>query len=155
MKITFTVIGKNNEQFINDACKMYLQRIEKFYKIGIKVIQLKEKQKKADVIKTNESKLILNAFKNADCNILLDENGKTFTSINFANFMQQQFNLSYKHIQFFVGGAYGFSEEVYKNAKHKISLSDMTFSHQIIRIMFLEQLYRAISIIHHLPYHNE
>ena len=87
--------------------------------------------------------------------ILLDERGKIFSSIGFSEFIQGQMNQGQKQLVFVIGGAYGFSEEVYKKASYKISLSEMTFSHQLIRIVFMEQMYRAMTILNNHPYHHE
>jgi 23S rRNA (pseudouridine1915-N3)-methyltransferase len=86
---------------------------------------------------------------------LLDERGKTFSSIGFSEFIQGQMNQGQKQLVFVIGGAFGFSEEVYKKASYKISLSEMTFSHQLIRIVFMEQMYRAMTILNNHPYHHE
>jgi len=155
MKFIFTAIGKNNEKFIDDACTMYLKRLRNYYKVEFNVIHYKSKSKAAENMKAEEAKLLLQAIEKADFTVLLDEKGKKFNSLKFADFIQTKMNHSLKSIQFIVGGAYGFDAAVYQKADLKISLSDMTFSHQIIRILFFEQLYRAISIIHRLPYHNE
>ncbi len=87
--------------------------------------------------------------------VLLDEKGKTFTSVEFADFIQKKEIQSVKKLIFLVGGAYGFDERLYERANDKISLSNMTFSHQLIRLIFMEQLYRAYTIQHNFPYHNE
>ena len=108
-----------------------------------------------ELVKQKEGELILQKIKKEDILILLDENGKTYSSKGFATFLQQQMNTGNKQLTFLIGGAYGFSSDVYERANGKISLSSMTFSHQIIRILFIEQLYRGFTIIHHHPYHHE
>ena len=107
-----------------------------------------EQQKKA------EGDLILSQLNPGDDLILLDEKGKTFTSVMFSQWIEKQMNAGSKRIVFVVGGPYGFSKEVYDKAKFKISLSEMTFSHQMIRLIFVEQLYRAFTIIKGEPYHH-
>ena len=99
--------------------------------------------------------MILDKIKPSDYLILLDEGGKQYSSKQFAAFMEKKMIQSHKRIIFQIGGAYGFSEAVYKRANHQISLSEMTFSHQMIRLFFLEQLYRSMTIIRNEPYHNE
>ena len=155
MKITFTVINKSNPQYIKIAADNFITRINRYFQTDFIEINVKYKSKDALQMKKEEAVHLIKAMQKADLNILLDENGKTFTSVKFADFLQQKMNQSVKHIQFIVGGAYGFSDDVYKQANMKMSLSDMTFSHQLIRVIFLEQLYRGISIIKGLPYHNE
>ena len=98
--------------------------------------------------------MIIKNIHTADKLILLDENGKEFNSINFSGFFQQQMNSGVKNIVFVVGGPYGFSDEIYKRANLKISLSKMTFSHQMVRLFFVEQLYRAMTILKNEPYHH-
>ena len=106
-------------------------------------------------IKEKEGELILKNIKNTDDVILLDERGSTFTSLEWASHLQKKMNYEGKDIVFVIGGAYGFSQKVYQRANSKMSLSKMTFSHQIIRVIFLEQLYRAFTIMKGEPYHHE
>ncbi|MFZ4753774.1 MAG: 23S rRNA (pseudouridine(1915)-N(3))-methyltransferase RlmH [Chitinophagaceae bacterium] len=108
-----------------------------------------------DQLKQKEGELILSKLRPDDRLILLDERGKIFSSIGFSEFIQGQMNQGQKQLVFVIGGAYGFSEEVYKKASYKISLSEMTFSHQLIRIVFMEQMYRAMTILNNHPYHHE
>ena len=109
----------------------------------------------AAVMKQKEGELILNKLKTDDYLILLDERGRAMTSIDFAAYLEKLFQHSSKRIIFASGGAYGFAEEVRQRANATLSLSPMTFSHRLIRLLFLEQLYRAMTIIHKHPYHNE
>jgi 23S rRNA (pseudouridine1915-N3)-methyltransferase len=106
-------------------------------------------------IKTKEGELILSKIAPNEKVVLLDDKGKEFTSLQFSNYILQNQNQSLKSIAFVVGGAYGFSDEVYKRANEKMSLSKLTFSHQMVRVVFLEQLYRAYSILNNEPYHHE
>ena len=105
-------------------------------------------------MKEAEGKLMLKYFEDADQVILLDERGKSHTSETFAEWLQKRMNIGTRHLLFVVGGAYGFSEEVYAAAHGKLALSQMTFSHQMIRVFFTEQLYRAFTILRNEPYHN-
>ena len=109
----------------------------------------------ANIIKQLEAEKIISKLKSDDFLILLDEKGKSFSSVQFAQYIEKKSNQSTKKIVFLIGGAYGFDTKIYERANDKISLSDMTFSHQLIRLIFMEQLYRAYTILHNLPYHNE
>jgi 23S rRNA (pseudouridine1915-N3)-methyltransferase len=108
-----------------------------------------------DQIKTREGELILKKIKPTDDVILLDEHGKEYSSVEFASLLQKKISYEGKDIVFVIGGAYGFSEAVYKRANSKISLSRMTFSHQMVRAIFAEQIYRAFTIMKGEPYHHE
>lgn len=105
-------------------------------------------------IKVREGQQFLDKIQPQDTVLLLDERGKQFDSLEFSNYIQEQFNRGGKHIFFLVGGPYGFSEAIYQRANGKISLSKMTFSHQMIRLFFIEQLYRAMTILKGEPYHH-
>jgi 23S rRNA (pseudouridine1915-N3)-methyltransferase len=105
--------------------------------------------------KEKEGQLILSKIQTSDQLLLLDDKGKHFTSIEFSQFLQKKMNTGLKQLVFVIGGPYGFSEEVYKKASGKISLSKMTFSHQMIRLFFIEQLYRGFTILKNEPYHHE
>jgi len=108
-----------------------------------------------DEIKSKEGALLLKQIGTGDKLCLLDENGSSYTSEKFAGFIEQQLESGVKQLVFVIGGAYGFSEEVYQRANCQVSLSKMTFSHQIIRLFFHEQIYRAFTIINRIPYHNQ
>ena len=108
-----------------------------------------------DQIKKEEGKLILSKIEGHGLIVLLDERGKEMSSMTFSKWMQNSMNRGYKHITFIVGGAYGFSDDVYKVANEKLSISQMTLSHQMIRMFFLEQIYRGFSILNNEPYHHE
>ncbi len=156
MKILFLVIGKTDESYLDTGILKYIKRLEHYVPFEMKVIPdiknrktlTEEQQKKA------EGDLILSNINIGDDLILLDENGKTFSSVSFSQWIEKQMNAGSKRIIFVVGGPYGFSKEVYDKAKFKISLSEMTFSHQMIRLIFVEQLYRAFTIIKGEPYHH-
>lgn len=156
MKILFLVIGKTDEVYLETGISKYIKRLEHYVPFEMKVIPdiknrktlTEEQQKKS------EGDLILSQLNPGDDLILLDENGKTFSSVNFSQWIEKQMNAGSKKIIFVVGGPYGFSKEVHAKAKFKISLSEMTFSHQMIRLIFVEQLYRAFTIIKGEPYHH-
>lgn len=156
MKITLLLVGKTAFPYINEGIALYEKRLS-FYtnyrKIEIPelkgVSSLSEQQ-----IKEKEGDLILKNIKPSDEVILLDERGDLYTSENWARHLERKMTYSGKDIVFVVGGAYGFSQQVYSRADGMMSLSKMTFSHQIIRLIFLEQLYRAFTIIKGEPYHH-
>ena len=157
MKIKLIVVGKTNERFLQEGEAEYAKRLGKYISFEkIEIPDLKNaKNLSKDQIKTAEGKLILDKIESHGTIILLDDKGKDFTSKKWANWIQEQMNRGYKHITFIVGGAYGFSDEVYNKANGKISLSRMTFSHQMVRLFFTEQLYRAFTILNNEPYHHE
>ncbi len=157
MKIKFVCIGKTGKDFLVTGEQEYLNRLKHYVSVDkMEIADLKNARKLSiDQIKEQEGKEILSRVMPGESLVLLDERGKTFSSLEFANFLQQKFNAGGKGIVFVVGGAYGFSDEVYKNANAKISLSKMTFSHQMVRMIFLEQLYRAMTILKGEPYHHE
>jgi 23S rRNA (pseudouridine1915-N3)-methyltransferase len=156
MKITLLLIGKTSSAEIKAINADYLKRINHYVKIEELVLEnsaIKTSDKKK--MKELEGELILKKIAATDFVILLDDKGKEFSSLQFAQYLEGLFNQSLKNICFVVGGAYGFSDKVYKRANAKLSLSKLTFSHQIVRALFLEQLYRAFTIINNEPYHHE
>ena len=108
-----------------------------------------------EILKKEEAKLFLNFIENSDVTIILDEKGKQFTSREFSSKIENWMNVSVKKVNFLIGGAYGFSEEIYSRANEMMSLSKMTFTHQMIRLFFVEQIYRADQILQGKPYHND
>ena len=157
MKIKFVCIGKTGKDFLVTGEQEYLNRLKHYVSVEkIEIADLKNARKLSiDQIKEQEGKEILSRVMPGESFVLLDERGKTLSSMEFADFLQQKFNAGGKGIVFVVGGAYGFSDEVYKNSQAKFSLSRMTFSHQMVRMIFLEQLYRAMTILKGEPYHHE
>ena len=157
MKIKLILIGKTSFKFIEAGLGMYKDRLRRLANFELLVIPDLKNTKKmsAKEIKAKEGALILKTLTNTDFVVLLDEKGKSFDSVKFANFIENKQISGIKQLSFVVGGAYGFSQEVYKRGNILLSLSAMTFSHQIIRLFFMEQIYRAFTIIKGLPYHNE
>jgi len=157
MKVTLILVGKTDFNFIEEGENMYTERIKRY--VSFEKIVLKDLKNKKSLEQTQIKKLegaeILNRINAGDYVVLLDEHGKEYCSIKFASFLENKFMGSHKRIVFIIGGAYGFDDEVYAKCNEKISLSKMTFSHQIIRLIFLEQLYRAFTIIKGEPYHHE
>lgn len=157
MKISLIVIGKTDVQYFIDAIKEYESRLKHYIPFDIQVIpDVKNvKNLSADQQKEKESELILKNLQPADYLVLLDERGKEYTSLQFASYIEKKTHTVSKRLVFVIGGPYGFSEAVYNKANEKISLSKMTFSHQMIRLIFIEQLYRAMTILNNEPYHHE
>jgi len=156
LKIKLLLNGKTNDKVLQELSDRYVKRIKGFTGLEVEVIpDLKNtKHLSPEQVKDKEAKLILDRLNASDFVVLLDEKGKEFTSEQFAAFLQKQMNSGIKNLLFVVGGAYGFSEAVYKRANYKLALSQMTFSHQLVRVIFLEQLYRGLAILNHHPYHN-
>ncbi|MBK7870124.1 MAG: 23S rRNA (pseudouridine(1915)-N(3))-methyltransferase RlmH [Saprospiraceae bacterium] len=156
MKIEFWVIGKTNEEYLEEGIAIYLQRLRHYVPFEMIVISDVKNAGKlsGEELKIKESEIVLNRLKKEDFLILLDERGKMQTSEEFARFLEQKLQLSSKKLVFLVGGAYGFSKALYERADAQLSLSKMTFSHQMVRLFFVEQLYRAMTILKNEPYHN-
>ena len=157
MKVKFICIGKTGKDFLIAGEQEYLKRLKHYIDIDrIEIPDIKNAKKlSVDQIKELEGKEILDKISQGEQVVLLDENGTNFSSVEFSNFMQQKFNQGGKGLVFVVGGAYGFSKEVYDTATSKISFSKMTFSHQMIRMIFFEQIYRAMTILKGEPYHHQ
>ena len=151
------MIGKTSEKYLQEGIGVYEKRIKRYNSFELKVIPDLKKAASLSIkeIKNKEGDLILQQLQKSDFVILLDEGGKSYRSLAFAQHMQSLMNRGEKHLIFVCGGAYGFSEAVYKRAQAKLSLSPMTFSHQLVRLVFVEQLYRAYSILRNEPYHHE
>ena len=154
MKITLLVIGKTSEKYLKEGFDIYLKRLKKY--ISFEFIEISDLKGKYDLIsqKRKEGEEILKHCEKFDYVILLDEGGKMNTSIEFSEAIQKKLNTGIKSCCFVIGGPYGFSEDVYQKCNEKVSLSKMTFSHQMVRLLFVEQLYRAFSILNNEPYHH-
>lgn len=157
MKIELLLTGKTDSAWIKDGAELYINRLKHYTALSIREIPELKKTAGLSIsqIKEREGELILKNIKESDYLILLDENGKLFSSEEFAQKIEKATIRGIKCTVFVVGGAYGFSEQVYSRADEKISLSKMTFSHQMVRVIFLEQLYRAYTIIKGEPYHHK
>ncbi len=157
MKIKLLTIGKTDDKNLQQLIAMYEKRLKHYIKFEIEIIpdiknakKLSEKQQKE-----KEGELILKKIQTFDYLVLLDEKGEQFRSKTFAVYLQKKMNLGIKQLVFVIGGPYGFSETVYQHSKAKISLSKMTFSHQMIRLFIVEQIYRGFTILKNEPYHHE
>ncbi|MGL4992872.1 MAG: 23S rRNA (pseudouridine(1915)-N(3))-methyltransferase RlmH [Bacteroidales bacterium] len=157
MKITLLVIGKTTEQYFVDAIAEYQKRLKFYIPFDLEVIpELKNtKGLTFEQQKEKEADLLLSKFQSGDSVVLLDERGQTYSSMEFASYIEKQMNHVSKRLVFVVGGPYGFSQRIYERANGKISLSKMTFSHQMVRLFFVEQIYRAMTILNNEPYHHE
>ena len=157
MQTILYVVGKTDSNQLNSMMEDYKKRIQKYHRFEILTItNIKNRGKLTQSLqKQKEGDLTLNRVKENDYLVLLDETGKQMDSLFFSNFINARRMGSNKRLIFLIGGPYGFSDSVYKRANEKISLSIMTFSHQMIRLFFLEQLYRANTILTNEPYHNK
>lgn len=157
MKIRACAVGRTSTGYIKTGIDEYISRLKHFIPFETIVVadiknnrNLSESQQKS-----LEGEAILQQVKPGDCLILLDERGREFSSRQFAQFVEQRMSSISRNIIFVIGGPYGFSDEVYRRADEKISLSRMTFSHEMVRLFFVEQLYRAMTILRGLPYHHD
>lgn len=153
MKIEVWWVGKTSTHEFLPLIKEYKKRITRFHPVGIRVFAA-SKHKKSDQQKTSEGTDILKQIKNGDHVILLDEKGNMLSSKDFATFINKKSISVSQRLIFIIGGAHGFSDELYARANELQALSKMTFTHEMVRIFFLEQLYRAFTIIQGHPYHN-
>jgi 23S rRNA (pseudouridine1915-N3)-methyltransferase len=157
MKTIFLFTGKIKNSYLIDGIRDYSKRIQNY--ISLEMVEIPElkntKNLLPEKVKEGEGKLLLQQILDGDFVVLLDERGREFASREFAEFLKNRMLASQKRIVFVAGGAWGFSDEVYKRADFKLSLSRMTFPHQLVRVIFLEQLYRALSILKGEPYHND
>jgi 23S rRNA (pseudouridine1915-N3)-methyltransferase len=157
MNIKLIAIGKTDNKFLQSLIDDYTKRLSFYIKFDLDIIpdiknvkNLSESQQKE-----KEGELILSKISPTDNLILLDENGKSFSSMDFSNELQKKMNAGIKTLVFVIGGPYGFSDAVYVKANGKISLSQMTFSHQMVRLFFIEQVYRGYTILKNEPYHHQ
>lgn len=157
MNIKLIVVGKTDEKYLQQGIDVYVSRLKHYVNFEMVVIPALKDQKGAspDEVKEREAALLLRQLEKCDRVVLLDEHGEQYTSVDFAQYIQKQMNAGVRNLAFVVGGAFGFAPSVYAAASGKVSLSKMTFNHQMVRLFFVEQLYRAFTILRHEPYHNE
>ena len=157
MKIALVQTGKTTDKDVSGIADLYLLRIRKY--VSFDIITLSDIKNSGNLPipeqKKKEGEKIIRSVSNDDYIVLLDEKGKEFRTVEFSRWMEKTFMISSKRVVFVIGGAWGFSEEVYNRADLLISLSKMTFPHQLVRLLFLEQLYRVFTIIRGEPYHHE
>ena len=156
MNINLIAIGKTDNKLLISLIDEYIKRLGFYVKFSLNIIpDIKNSKNLSEAQqKQKEGELILNNITPNTTLILLDENGKQLDSIGFSSYLQKHMNSGIKQLVFVIGGPYGFSEDVYKKANGKLSLSKMTFSHQMIRLFFIEQLYRGFTILRNEPYHH-
>jgi len=157
MKVKLLLVGKTVEEYLKKGIAGYQERLKHY--VSFELVEIPELKGASSLtreqVKTKEGELILKQIRESDDVILLDEHGGRFSSIAWARHLEQKMAHSSRDIVFVIGGCYGFSQAVYDRACSKLSLSDMTFSHQLVRLIFMEQLYRAFTIIKGEPYHHE
>ncbi|MCM4161162.1 23S rRNA (pseudouridine(1915)-N(3))-methyltransferase RlmH [Antarcticibacterium flavum] len=156
MTIKLLGIGKTDDPALQDLTNVYIKRLQFYTKFELELIPDIKNAKNLDENqqKQKEGELLLSRLTASDFVVLLDENGKQFSSVGFSEFLQKRMNSGLKQLVFIIGGPYGFSSEVYQRADSKLSLSKMTFSHQMVRLFFVEQLYRGFTILRNEPYHH-
>lgn len=157
MQIKLLAVGKTDHASIQQLVEEYAKRLGHYVKFDLEILpDIKNAKSLSEPVqKEKEGELILKKVQVSDELILLDENGKQFSSVEFSQFLQKKMNSGLKQLIFVIGGPYGFSEAVYQRANGKVSLSKMTFSHQMVRVFFIEQLYRAYTILRNEPYHHQ
>ena len=155
MNIKLLYIGKNKNNNIETLIENYEDKIKHFINFKIQCLKTKNKSSQKSSIIKFDSEIIFKNLKKEDIIILLDEKGKDFNSMEFSKFLEERMIRGVKNLTFVIGGAYGFSKELREFAKNKISLSKMPFSHDMARLFFVEQLYRSLTIINNIPYHNK
>lgn len=157
MKTVLVMVGRTSAAWLQTGIDEYVKRLGRYAPFELVVLPDVKKggSLPQEVLKEKEGRLLLDQLNPGDVLVLLDENGKPAGSKDFAGFVQKQMVAGVRRLVFIIGGAYGFSAEVHQRADHKLSLSRMTFSHQMVRLIFVEQLYRAHSILNNEPYHHD
>ncbi|MBK9338690.1 MAG: 23S rRNA (pseudouridine(1915)-N(3))-methyltransferase RlmH [Lewinellaceae bacterium] len=156
MKVEVWAIGKTTETYLETGIGIFEKRLKNYLPFTWTILpNARVKSTDGNVLKQEEAKLVLGKLNPDDYLVLLDERGLQYSSVKLAHWMEQRLSASNRRLIFLIGGAFGFSREVYARANAQISLSRLTFSHQMARLFFLEQLYRAMTILRNEPYHNE
>jgi 23S rRNA (pseudouridine1915-N3)-methyltransferase len=157
MKLHLLLTGKTTQSFVSQGMDEFCTRLKHYFPFEWEIIPDVKNTKSLsfEQQKEKEGELILKSFQTGDFIVLLDEHGKEYSSVKFAEYIEKKTHSVSKRLVFVIGGPYGFSTKVYEAAQEKIALSRMTFSHQLIRLIFVEQLYRAMTILHNEPYHHE
>lgn len=157
MNIKLIVVGKSESEHLRSWVEVYVKRLSHY--TGFEIVTLPDvknaKNLSVGELKEREGEMILRQIEKADKVVLLDEKGKEFSSMEFSKYLEKQMNTSVRTLAFVVGGAFGFSPKVYEKIGERIAISRMTFSHQMIRLLVVEQIYRAFTILKGEPYHNE
>lgn len=155
MKMKIIAIGKTTQEFVLQGIEFYLKRIRPYIKLEYQELRTSTSRSlSASEIQKLESRLLLDALKSDETLILLDEKGHNFSSVSFSQYLQHLMQSQHKTLVFAIGGAYGFSDDVKRTAHSIVSLSSMTFPHELVRLLLLEQIYRALTILQNHPYHH-
>lgn len=157
MKVCLLVIGKTDVAYIREGIAEYEKRLKRYIPYEMKILaDVKNAKSMTEAVqKEKEGELLLQQLQTGDYVVLLDERGREYTSLGFSEFVAQKMLMGIKRLVFVIGGPYGFAASVYQRGQEKISLSKLTFSHQMVRLIFAEQLYRAMTIMKGEPYHHE
>lgn len=157
MKLKLIFVGKTEEKYLKQGIDIYLKRLQHYIKTEVVVIpELKNTKSLSEAQqKEKEGELILNQVENSGTLVLMDEKGEDFTSMQWSKYLNKKMVSGTKTLHLVIGGPYGFSDAIYQKANHKISLSKMTFSHQMVRLFLVEQCYRGMTILKNEPYHHE
>lgn len=154
MKVEIWAIGKLKQRELSSSIDQYLKRMRKYQPVILDEILVKTRSTNPDILRKAEAEKILSKLSDGDFLLLMDETGKRFNSVEFADFIQKFLMQPTSRLVFLIGGAYGFDQSIYQRAQEKISLSPMTFPHDLARLVTVEQLYRAFSILNNSPYHH-
>ena len=156
MHTLLVLVGKTNDSRIASLMEDYIKRINRYHRMEIQIVSESKKKGKINekIQKQKEGVSILEKLKPGDWTIILDERGKSFDSVSFSKYINNKRSCAHKRMVFIVGGPFGFSDEIYNRCQEKIALSSMTFSHQMVRLFLLEQLYRANTLLNNEPYHH-
>jgi 23S rRNA (pseudouridine1915-N3)-methyltransferase len=156
MKVEVWAIGKTSDAWIESGIAVFEKRLPHYLPFAWVVLPAaKIKTQDADLLRREEARLVMSRLHQDDYLVLLDERGRAYTSVELARWMETRLGDSRRRMVFLIGGAFGFTQEVYDRANAQLSLSKLTFSHQMVRVFLLEQLYRAMTILRGEPYHNE
>ena len=156
MKIELWAIGKTNEQYLEAGIAIFEKRLKNYLPFSFQILpDVKQKTSDGTQLKKKEGEMVLAKLSSDDYLVLLDEKGHEFSSMELSQWLERRLSTSHRKMVFLIGGAFGFSPEIYSRAQEKLALSRLTFSHQMVRVFFLEQLYRAMTILKNEPYHNE
>jgi 23S rRNA (pseudouridine1915-N3)-methyltransferase len=155
MKVDVWAIGKTSEPYLETGISIYEKRLKNYLPFQLTVLpNARVKAAESSIIRQEEAKIVLSKLQTDDYLVLLDERGRSFTSAELAKWIEQRLSASDRRLIFLVGGAFGFAPEIYQRANAQWSLSALTFSHQMVRLFLLEQIYRAMTILRNEPYHN-
>lgn len=155
MKIELWAIGKTNEKYLEAGIEIFEKRLKNYLPFAFQILSdVKQKTSDGVLLKKKEAEMVLSKLGQDDFLVLLDEQGREYTSVELAQWLERRLSNIPRKMVFLIGGAFGFAPEIYARANEQLALSKLTFSHQMVRLFFLEQLYRAMTILKNEPYHN-